>query len=285
MSFWLAGLTGCKTEVKMHYKIGLSIGVINDSGVNFIETLSESSSTFEKNVGVASLPCRYKAFLTVMAYYGEDENGALAHTFNFKYGYECEIDGVDVSYTIKKGDEENGAVFRMTDFNLTSHHLLEEGLVNLEKSPGIHIIRYNIPALKEYGTDAVEYVVKLNFDEDTRVKTAKVTMQSDYVKYYSAEETQSYDFYVLEQVPVFNFVSSESSKPFGGDRNVAISYRKLNENTGKVFPLYVQTHLQSDEVLLWPNSKGMYMCRVVMSNHQEYQDIDYYCYILFIDKS
>ena len=44
----------------------------------------------------------------------------------------------------------------------------------------------------------------------------------------------------------------------------------------------MQTGLQSDEILMQPNSKGLYLCRVAMSNHQEYRDVEYYCYLLLI---
>lgn len=272
---------GCKSEEKIRYKAELLILVSSEDGESCSATLSEYTPSFEKNMGTLPLQCSYKALLNIMTYHGNNEKGALAYSFPFKYGYECEIDGAAVSYTIKNGDEESRAGFSMTDFNITSHNILE-GQVNLNRSAGVHTILYSIPALKEYGTDAAEYIVKLNFDEDTRTKTAKITMQSDYKAFYGTEETQNYDFYVIEQIPNFDFVSSETSESICGDRNVNISYRKMDENTGKVFPMGIETGVQSDDILIQPNSKGLYLCRVAMSNHQEYQDIDYYCYLLFI---
>lgn len=281
MSFCLVGSVGCKSEEKIRYKAELQFFVLSENGESCSATLSEYTPSFEKNMGTLPLQCRYKALLNIIAYNGENENGGTAYSFPFKYGYECELDGAVVSYTIKNGNEERRAVFNMTDFNITLHGLFE-GQVNLEKNTGVHIIRYSIPALKEYGTDAVEYVVKLNFDEDMRTKNAKITLQSTYKEFYSAEETKSYDFYVIEQIPNFDFVSLETSESIWGDRNVNISYRKMNENTGKVFPAYIQTGLQNDDILIHPNSKGLYLCRVAMNNHQEYRDVEYWCYLLFV---
>ena len=281
MSFCLVGSVGCKSEEKIRYKAELLILVSSENGESFSATLSVDTPSFEKNMGTLPLQCSYKALLNIMTYHENNEKGALAYSFPFKYGYECEIDGAAVSYTIKNGDEESRSGFSMTDFNITSHNLFE-GRVNLNRSAGVHTIRYSIPALKEYGTDAAEYIVKLNFDEDTRTKTAKITMQNDYKAFYGTEETQNYDFYVIEQIPNFDFVSSETSESILGDRNVKISYRKMDENTGKVFPMGIETGSQSDDILIQPNSKGLYLCRVAMSNHQEYQDIDYYCYLLFV---
>ena len=281
MSFCLVGSVGCKSEEKIRYKAELLILVSSENGESFSVTLSGDTPSFEKNMGTLPLQCSYKALLNIMTYHENNEKGALAYSFPFKYGYECEIDGAAVSYTIKNGDEESRSGFSMTDFNITSYNLFE-GRVNLNRSAGVHTIRYSIPALKEYGTDAAEYIVKLNFDEDTRTKTAKITMQSTYKEFYSAEETKSYDFYVIEQIPNFDFVSLETSESIWGDRNVNISYRKMNENTGKVFPAYIQTGLQSDDILIHPNSKGLYLCRVAMNNHQEYRDVEYWCYLLFI---
>ena len=281
MSLCLVGSVGCKSEEKIRYKAELLILVSSENGESFSATLSVDTPSFEKNMGTLPLQCSYKALLNIMTYHENNEKGALAYSFPFKYGYECEIDGAAVSYTIKNGDEESRSGFSMTDFNITSHNLFE-GRVNLNRSAGVHTIRYSIPALKEYGTDAAEYIVKLNFDEDTRTKTAKITMQNDYKAFYGTEETQNYDFYVIEQIPNFDFVSSETSESILGDRNVKISYRKMDENTGKVFPMGIETGSQSDDILIQPNSKGLYLCRVAMSNHQEYQDIDYYCYLLFV---
>ena len=279
--FIVGVFTCCKSEEKIRYKTELLILVSSENGESCSATISEDTPSFEKNMGTLPLQCGYKAVLHVMVYHGNNEKGALAYSFPFKYGYECEIDGVTVSYTIKNEDEESRAGFSMTDYNITSHGLFE-GQVNLKKSTGIHTIRYSIPALKEYGTAATEYTVKLNFDEDTRTKNAKITMQSTYKEFYSAEETKSYDFYVVEQIPNFDFVSSETSETIWGDRNENISYRKMNENTGKVFPAYIPTGLQSDDILIQPDSKGLYLCRVAISNHQEYRDVEYFCYLLFI---
>ena len=148
MSFCLVGSVGCKSEEKIRYKAELLILVSSENGESFSATLSVDTPSFEKNMGTLPLQCSYKALLNIMTYHENNEKGALAYSFPFKYGYECEIDGAAVSYTIKNGDEESRSGFSMTDFNITSHNLFE-GRVNLNRSAGVHTIRYSIPALKE----------------------------------------------------------------------------------------------------------------------------------------
>ena len=130
---FIAGVfTACKSEEKTNYKAELQFFVLSENGESCSAILSEDTSSFEKNMGTLPLKCTYKALLHIMAYHGNNEKCAIAYSFPFKYGYECEIDGAAVSYTIKNGDEESRAGFSMTDFNITSHDLFEGHVWDLQ---------------------------------------------------------------------------------------------------------------------------------------------------------
>ena len=295
MVFWIsivlaiicAGAVACKKHDNITYKTELRMRAHCGTEAEMIlATLTEEDSSYESTVGLYPFSFfKYQVELVVLEYKGATYNGKTVFS-SYIYGYDhanyyaqsSEIDELEVFYTIEN-DEIQSASFDNSTYNISTKERMN-GVVELEKSMGVHHIRYKIPKLEKYNTKAIEYDIKLIVEKDARQGVGKIEIYDspleddviETIKPSTHDENLNalYDIHIVKCPPAFEFVDAYTNQYVSNQLN--ISYRKLDAAN------YI------DENKITMDTRGIYLCQVIYTPNtiDNYQTCVYYCYLVYV---
>lgn len=182
-----------------------------------------------------------------------------------------------VSYNIEKEQITENVDFCFDNFHLTNKEI-ENGSFAIFNKIGKHKLQFAIPAMQQYGTEALSFEVVLNVEEDSRSKFTETYLAERDGKRKPDVTLNGMDFYEVSEQPEFRVVDASSGEyliggsggssgvmPCGGQ--LFVSYRKLDES---YFSNVIEYSIQ----------EGLYLCNVSFLNSSEYRSNSYQCYIL-----
>lgn len=287
MAFMLAwgclNLASCKETVENWVELRV-YSYTSDKGAEHLrEVLTQEKNRHEQYMGVYPfLDLDYGAEIafyrkTTKKIYSHYRWRTIRNTVLLKeedvVGTASPLDGLTIEYDILDADgNARKGKYKSQAFDLT----LSSGVrrICLERTDGTHRFRYKLDKMEEYGTDAVDFEVLLNVEKDTRTKQAVIELEDETYAKYTAEQTGSYDLYILNKEPYFTARDKETLELIipKYDSFVLDSYRKLNE------------YYYSNQVLLSlvGEPQGVYLCKVSF-RHPDYQSLVYMCYVIILE--
>lgn len=269
-------MTGCgKKEDVITYEIELDFEYYAPERGDHFVTLTKENRTHEDTLEMFAYS-QCSASLSVYRYRHHDGD-KIPEGVVYKapisqmwkdFGRDC------TSYELYQNDQFVKEVgFCFDDIFLTRSFLAEGGFMTLREL-GTHKLTFNIPAMVQYGTEAITFEIILNVVEDPRPKTVEIYFQSSYAASIAREPdgvVSGMDFYILDQLPVFTWrdaVTQNNPDPLGG--RLYEVYRKLDES-------FLSNRIESGRI-----EKGfLYLCRVDFLNSSVYQAASYQCIIWY----
>ncbi len=180
--------------------------------------------------------------------------------------------GVEIEYTV----EQDGKIYNF-EFNDQWYNRYltddrgESERCSLVKTWGVHRIKYKIPKLEEYGTDAFEFELVFNVAKDTREKTADIKVENyDGNILYTANQTGAFDMYICTTIPHFVVYDSETGEKI---QNLESAY-------------YVFKQKSSGELINMRkiSEPGTYFCIITFDGNEECRQKTYMCYVVVLSQ-
>ncbi len=274
-------LGGCSYQNnRVSYKIDFSLSGYGTDNEGFQTSLSKENQKYECNLNIFDY---FICTPTLNVY--EYKNDKLV---SGKPVYKANIAqmrtdfGVEsVSYNIEKEQITENVDFCFDNFYLTNNEIGNGSFAILNKV-GKHKLQFDIPAMQQYGTEALSFEVVLNVDEDSRSKFTEIYLAERDGKRKTDVTLNGMDFYEVSEQPEFRVVDASSGEylignsggssgvmPCGGQ--LFVSYRKLDES-------------YYSNVIEYSIQEGLYLCNVSFFNSSEYRSNSYQCYILYKTK-
>lgn len=269
-------LGGCYYQENVTYKIDFSLSGYGTDNKGFQTSLSKENQKYECSLNMFDY---FICTPTLNVYqYKNDKlvSGKPVYKANIvqmrtDFGVES------VSYNIEKEQKTENVDFCFDNFHLTNKEI-ENGSFAILNKIGKHKLQFAIPAMQQYGTEALSFEVVLNVEEDSRSKFTETYLAERDGKRKPDVTLNGMDFYEVSEQPEFRVVDASSGEylignsggssgvmPCGGQ--LFVSYRKLDES-------------YYSNVIEYSIQEGLYLCNVSFLNSSEYRSNSYQCYIL-----
>ena len=261
-------LVGCEKEAKITYQLRVDVQGYAPENEEVVATLTEENPTKDYQMELSN----YFICCPVLEVYQLIDGIELGRPVYAADVWQMQRDfGVSsVSYGLTKDGEEQGYVvpFSNLDYHIGAYL---RGSFKIYREVGKHQIRFDIPAMKQYGTEATTFTLTFNISPDSREKTTKIVLpqrlNEGIVKYEGVDG--EYDLYIMDKQPIFTVENEEGIEIDYYHDKIFVSYRMLNET------------FESGSIQYSMDKKGLYLCNVDFLNHNEYQSTFYRCYILY----
>ncbi|MDY4592770.1 MAG: hypothetical protein SO434_05165 [Eubacteriales bacterium] len=273
-------LGGCYYQENVTYKIDFSLSGYGTDNKGFQTSLSKENQKYECSLNMFDY---FICVPTLNVYqYKNDKLVSGKPVYKANIAQMRTDFGVEsVSYNIEKEQITENVDFCFDNFHLTNKEI-ENGSFAILNKIGKHKLQFAIPAMQQYGTEALSFEVVLNVEEDSRSKFTETYLAERDGKRKPDVTLNGMDFYEVSEQPEFRVVDASSGEylignnggssgvmPCGGQ--LFVSYRKLDES---YFSNVIEYSIQ----------EGLYLCNVSFLNSSEYRSNSYQCYILYKTK-
>lgn len=273
-------LGGCYYQENVTYKIDFSLSGYGTDNKGFQTSLSKENQKYECSLNMFDY---FICTPTLNVYqYKNDKLVSGKPVYKANIAQMRTDFGVEsVSYNIEKEQKTENVDFCFDNFHLTNKEI-ENGSFAILNKIGKHKLQFAIPAMQQYGTEALSFEVVLNVEEDSRSKFTETYLAERDGKRKPDVTLNGMDFYEVSEQPEFRVVDASSGEylignsdgssgvmPCGGQ--LFVSYRKLDES-------------YYSNVIEYLIQEGLYLCNVSFLNSSEYRSNSYQCYILYKTK-
>lgn len=273
-------LGGCYYQENVTYKIDFSLSGYGTDNKGFQTSLSKENQKYECSLNMFDY---FICTPTLNVYqYKNDKLVSGKPVYKANIAQMRTDFGVEsVSYNIEKEQKTENVDFCFDNFHLTNKEI-ENGSFAILNKIGKHKLQFAIPAMQQYGTEALSFEVVLNVEEDSRSKFTETYLAERDGKRKPDVTLNGMDFYEVSEQPEFRVVDASSGEylignsdgssgvmPCGGQ--LFVSYRKLDES-------------YYSNVIEYSIQEGLYLCNVSFLNSSEYRSNSYQCYILYKTK-
>ena len=232
-------LGGCYYQENVTYKIDFSLSGYGTDNKGFQTSLSKENQKYECSLNMFDY---FICTPTLNVYqYKNDKLVSGKPVYKANIAQMRTDFGVEsVSYNIEKEQKTENVDFCFDNFHLTNKEI-ENGSFAILNKIGKHKLQFAIPAMQQYGTEALSFEVVLNVEEDSRSKFTETYLAERDGKRKPDVTLNGMDFYEVSEQPEFRVVDASSGEylignsdgssgvmPCGGQ--LFVSYRKLDES-------------------------------------------------------